>query len=193
VRSGRSFCDRQGAAISSFVVSSVRAVLACVAGLSLAACSLLTSLDGLEGPGDGGVADSGGGGGFDATSSYATPLDDSATVNDSMTSPLDSGACTADVQTDPGNCGVCGHDCLGGSCASGACQPLTLAIAHGSIGLAIDSTFVYWADNEAGAINKVSTALTHLGTPTAVVSGTHAQNVQGIATDGTYVYWTNKT
>jgi hypothetical protein len=207
----RSFCDRVPAAISSFVVSLVRGVLASVAGISLAACSLLTSLDGLEATEEGGVAaDSGGGvdasrggvdasrgvdasGGVDATASDAIPFDDSATVNDSMIPPpVDSGACTADVQGDPGNCGACGHDCLGGSCASGACQPVTLAITHGSVGLAIDSTFVYWADNEAGAINKVSTALTHLGTPTAVVSGTHAQNVQGIATDGTYVYWTNK-
>jgi hypothetical protein len=184
------------------VVSFVRAALASLAGLTLAACSLITSLDGLEATGDGGEAGSGpDSGGFDATAADALPLleadalpllQDSATASDSTPPPIDTGACTADVQSDPGNCGACGHDCLGGGCTSGMCQPVTLAVTHGSVGLAIDSAFAYWADNEAGAINKVSIALTHEGTPTAVVAGMRAQNVQGIASDGTYVYWTNK-
>ena len=53
--------------------------------------------------------------------------------------------------------------------------------------------FVYWADSDAGTINKVSKSLTRQGTPTPVVSGPAAQNVQGIASDGMFVYWTNKT
>ena len=206
------------------VVSFVRTVLASIVGLPLAACSLLTSLDGLEASGDGGRAD-GDGRAFDATALDAIPLDDGAAANDATTAdatppddgaaandattpdaipledgaavrdstmPIDSGSCAANVQSDPINCGGCGHDCLGGACTSGSCQPVTLALTHGSVGLAIDSAFVYWADNEAGTINKVSNALTHPGTPTPVVSGTHAQNVQGIASDGTYIYWTNK-
>jgi hypothetical protein len=196
----------------------VRVILAGIAGLSLAACSLITSLDGLEAQGDGGEAgspeDSGGfdataneeandsgandatvndSGANDATAIDAPPVGDSTTPYDSTTPPTDAGACTADVRGDPDNCGACGHYCLGGGCTSGECQPVTLAVTHGSVGLAIDSTFVYWADNEARAINKVSTALTHVGTPTVVVSGADVQNVQGIATDGTYVYWTNKS
>jgi hypothetical protein len=31
------------------------------------------------------------------------------------------------VQTDPANCGYCGHDCLGGGCTAGVCQPVVLA------------------------------------------------------------------
>jgi hypothetical protein len=199
-------------------VSFVRAILAGVAGLSLAACSLITSLDGLEATGDGGEdQDSGGVDATtaDSTAPEATPFEDSATANDSTTPlddsatatdsttdsaaadsrppPTDASACSADVEGDPDNCGSCGHYCLGGGCTSGACQPVTLALTHGSVGLAIDSTFIYWADSEAGAINKVSTALTHTGTPTPVVSGVDVRNVQGIATDGTYVYWTNKS
>ncbi len=35
-------------------------------------------------------------------------------------------ACEADVVTDATNCGACGHDCLGGLCTSGRCEPRRL-------------------------------------------------------------------
>lgn len=34
--------------------------------------------------------------------------------------------CSPDLSTDPLNCGVCGHDCLGGGCTAGLCQPVEL-------------------------------------------------------------------
>ncbi|HEX7508686.1 MAG TPA: hypothetical protein VF550_18080, partial [Polyangia bacterium] len=34
-------------------------------------------------------------------------------------------ACT-DLLSDPKNCGTCGHDCLGGACSAGACQPVAV-------------------------------------------------------------------
>jgi sugar lactone lactonase YvrE len=175
------------------VVSLVRAVTATLAGLSLGACSLITSLGGLEATDDSRDGGAGGaeGAALDAAASDVLTLTDSALASDGL-APTDSAACLADVNGDPNNCGACGHDCLGGACSAGACGPVTLAVTHGSVGLAIDSTFAYWADSEAGAINKVSLALTHVGTPTPVVSGAQAQNVQSLATDGTYLYWTNK-
>ncbi len=39
---------------------------------------------------------------------------------------VDAGVCLADIFTDPLNCGRCGHDCLGGQCVAGRCQPVTL-------------------------------------------------------------------
>src|SRR5271165_4916495 len=33
-------------------------------------------------------------------------------------------AACGDVQTSSQNCGSCGHDCLGGACTAGKCQPL---------------------------------------------------------------------
>jgi hypothetical protein len=37
---------------------------------------------------------------------------------------VDAGAsCVADLATDSTNCGRCGHDCLGGACRAGKCQP----------------------------------------------------------------------
>jgi hypothetical protein len=218
-----------------------------VAGISLGACSLVTSLNGLEVTGDearniGGPpvldadvtddsqlaadadtqddsmasqpADTGASGdsapqpptppdgaddapsradsGF-ASDSTVRPAGEAGTQQDSASPTDSSDACAADVMADPLNCGVCGHYCQGGACNSGLCGPVTLAVTSGSVGIAIDSTFVYWADSDAGAINKVSKSLTRQGTPTPVVTGSAAQNVQGIASDGMFVYWTNKT
>ncbi len=140
----------------------------------------------------------GGGRVVDATADGVSPAD-AAPSSDSSTGPMDAGdACTPDANSDPNNCGACGHSCQGGPCSGGLCGPVTLATTHGSVGIALDSTYLYWADYDGGAdgggvINKVSKALTHAGTPSAVVSGTVAQGVQGIATDGNFVYWTNKT
>ena len=178
------------------------------ATLTLGACSLITSLSGLEGDANDGGAPKvdAGFAGSDATASDAKAADassadasanarDASVLADGSTAPSDASPpeCMADVVADPANCGACGHDCQGGSCTSGFCGPVTLAVTHGSVGIAIDSTFVYFADNDAGVLYKVSKSLTRTGVPTPVVSGTAAQSVQGIASDGTYVYWTNKT
>jgi hypothetical protein len=218
-----------------------------VAGLSLGACSLVTSLNGLEVAGDeagniGGLpvldgaltddtqiaadadtpddstapqqADGGAPGDSaprpptqpDSPNDAASTADSGFAIDstlptageagrpqDSESTTDSSDACAADVAADPLNCGLCGHYCQGGECNSGLCGPVTLAVTSGSVGIAIDSTFVYWADSDAGTINKVSKSLTRQGTPTPVVSGPAAQNVQGIASDGMFVYWTNKT
>ena len=197
------------------LVISPRAVLAVLVGVSLTACALVTSLSGLEAtPGvdaSTGPSPAEAGGSADAPSTedrLAPPAADAGPTDASTrpdgTAPADAAptdaaptdgplVCTADVYGDPSNCGACGHDCQGGSCSAGACGPVTLAATHGSIGIAIDSTFVYWADNEAGAIEKISKSLTHEGTPSTVASGAATQNVQAVASDGTYLYWTNKT
>lgn len=109
--------------------------------------------------------------------------------------PVDAGACSTSLSSDPANCGSCGHDCLGGTCTNSQCQPIVLAATSGSVGIAIDSSYVYWANDTAGSsgIFKISKGLTSKGTPTAVVTGASYVNVQGLAADGTYVYWTIKT
>ena len=123
------------------------------------------------------------------------PTDAAADADATTVTPNDSGpTCTANTSTDSNNCGYCNHSCQGGTCVTGLCQPLTLAVTHGSVGIAVDNTYVYWVDTtDGGVLNKVSRTLTSEGTPVAVVSGTAAANAQGIAADGQYVYWTNKT
>jgi hypothetical protein len=59
------------------------------------------------------------------------------------------GACV-DMMSDAANCGACGHDCLGGECALGVCQPLELAKNQGTyLKLALDGEYVYWAGSVA--------------------------------------------
>ncbi len=68
------------------------------------------------------------------------------------------GACV-DLGTNPKNCGVCGHDCLGGACAAGSCQALTLASGEESPwGIALDDTSVYFTNFGGGTIRKVPKA-----------------------------------
>jgi hypothetical protein len=47
----------------------------------------------------------------------------------------------ADLQTDPQNCGACAHDCFGGACDAGVCQPVVLTTGQPDIlFLAIDAS-----------------------------------------------------
>lgn len=53
----------------------------------------------------------------------------------------------ANLQTDQHNCGACGHDCGGGECKLGQCQPYVLATASngGTVSaLASNGAHVYW-------------------------------------------------
>jgi hypothetical protein len=92
------------------------------------------------------------------------------------------GSTDASSPMDPHNCGRSGHDCQGGKCLNGACQPLELApgLAHW---LAVDATSVYWLSTDA--VMKVAIGG---GKPTTLVSG--QPDPQGIAVDATSVYWT---
>lgn len=52
---------------------------------------------------------------------------------------------SANVATDPKNCGVCGHDCLGGACVSGACQPFRIGELDASAAsIAVNANGIYW-------------------------------------------------
>jgi hypothetical protein len=53
----------------------------------------------------------------------------------------------ADLATDPKNCGVCGHDCLGGGCSAGKCQPVQIAPISGAF--VVDGSHLYTYDSSA--------------------------------------------
>jgi hypothetical protein len=70
----------------------------------------------------------------------------------------ETGPC-GDTMADAHNCGRCGHDCLGGACSAGVCQPV--AIVPGSAGyrpwqLALTATAVYFTDTVNGQIATVN-------------------------------------
>ncbi len=101
--------------------------------------------------------------------------------------------CT-DLSDDPHNCGLCGHDCQGGACEAGACQPLALyqgPVGDNNVfsapwGLALDVDNVYWTDNQAGTVMKTS----KLGG--AATQLTTTPKPLELAIDSTSLYWTSQ-
>lgn len=70
--------------------------------------------------------------------------------------------------TDARNCGTCGHDCEGGGCFDGACQPFPLSGAVDAFDMVSDGTTVYWVDGKtSGMVGRCGVSAC---TPTPVVS-----------------------
>jgi hypothetical protein len=113
---------------------------------------------------------------------------DDAQQNDG--SPLvDTGGC-GDPMSDPHNCGGCGHDCLGGRCSSGACQPVALIDAGGGVSpfwLAQDDQYLYWTDRLNGTVNR--TGKSSVGTTRLWQACIGRCFPEPIAVDDAGVYW----
>jgi hypothetical protein len=95
-------------------------------------------------------------------------------------------ACS-DLQNDPLNCGACGHDCLGGGCVAGKCQPMVLAAAQsGAFGIAVYNNTVYWSNATTAALSALPLSG---GAPTQVATGvfTSYLAVSGDVLYGTHV------
>ncbi len=61
-----------------------------------------------------------------------------------------------DTTSDGKNCSVCGHDCLGGACTSGQCQPLLLAQYTGNLQtISVGAQSVY-ATTDIGYIGRAN-------------------------------------
>jgi hypothetical protein len=99
-----------------------------------------------------------------------------------------SGGCS-DSTSDPENCGSCGHDCAGGLCSAGVCQPAAVGgPADGSDlagPIAVDSEWIY-ATTSSGVLRAPLSD--NDGALAPLVTG--RAGAYGIATNGTYVYWT---
>jgi hypothetical protein len=83
------------------------------------------------------------------------------------------------------NCNMCGHDCLGGLCTTGQCQPVQLIGSQADpAGIAVDSTSVYWTNSSGGQVNKIP-----IGGGTVTPIATGQMNPGGIAVDSANAYW----
>jgi hypothetical protein len=140
--------------------------------------------------------------GFSAAATGTNIVDppDAATRNDGSVLPSedsgvdvggDAAACNADTSTDPRNCGACGHDCMGGTCAAGACQPLSVgaAIEPNAQGLFVDATNVYWTNTGPGGQIRKCAVGGCGGTPTLLAAALASPNA--VLAAGNDVYWTN--
>lgn len=77
------------------------------------------------------------------TTTTTDPTDTSSSTGDESSSTGEPLVCDApevvcddacaDLNTDTSNCGECGHDCLGGTCDAGECQPVQLATGFGRL------------------------------------------------------------
>ena len=93
--------------------------------------------------------------------------------------------CT-DTGNDPRNCGSCGHDCLGGACLAGVCQPVVMAAGLSQPhGVAVSSEAVFVT---AGSPSHIL-AVPHSGGTPAELSST-AVNAHFLAVSGTMIYFT---
>ncbi len=128
------------------------------------------------------------------TQAVTAQTSDAGDAATDVASPPTDGGCTTDPLTDPKNCGLCGHDCLGGECRMGVCQPVMLASAEqGPTEIVVDDANVYWI---AGyAVRSVSKN----GGPVATLNDT-AQfgtwegppmgvGMPSLAADGSHVYY----
>lgn len=96
--------------------------------------------------------------------------------------------CSPDLESDPKNCGRCGHDCLGGACAAGACQPVVLAYDQaGPRRIVLSDGYIYWYSASAGTISRVALAG---GPPTVLLRGLHttSTNQTDFTLDATKLY-----
>jgi hypothetical protein len=94
------------------------------------------------------------------------------------------------LSSDGKNCGSCGHDCQGGTCMTGACQPVVLAAGQSSPqGIAVDSKNVYWTNATDGTVSKCAIEGCN-NNPTVLASG-QAEPIR-IRTDSSNVYWVDQ-
>jgi hypothetical protein len=148
-----------------------RAALALVVASALVRCTSSPSPTSLPPP----TGDDAGARGADAADIEASP----------EASP--EASCSTDIAVDPKNCGRCGHDCLGGACLEGLCQPVVLASNRGGPGsVAIDATHVYWLESSASMVVRVPKAGGPIEVLATVVGNAGAGNLR---VDESRAYW----
>jgi hypothetical protein len=62
------------------------------------------------------------------------------------------------LATSPNNCGACGHDCQGGTCTMGTCQPVMVAMQQENPAyITVDDAFLYWrrGPSTSGSIGRM--------------------------------------
>lgn len=134
-----------------------RTVALLAASLLMAAgCS--SGLDKLGAAHDGGAAgtDSGGTGGTAGTSGAAGTSGSGGSAGALLTceggAVVDCAGKCIDLATSGANCGVCGHDCGGGKCDKGVCQPMVVVDNLTKPVFDVDATELYYGDSAGNTI-----------------------------------------
>jgi hypothetical protein len=117
---------------------------------------------------------------------------DAATTDAPQSDAAEAASCSTDVKSDPKHCGRCDHDCLGGACVEGACQPVILAGGQArAVLVGVDATHVYW---EATAAIDGGTAMALRRTPKSggAIEEALQQGGRSPVLGTTELYWTEK-
>lgn len=153
-------------------------------------CGLFPALDDLGGDASTVVTDGGADGGstdgaVDAIVNADAPLDTSPTAkcDGGLTA---CGTTCVDTTTSSTSCGSCGHDCLGGTCSAGKCQPVVL-VAHGGNDVVVDKGEAYWVSTSNSYAARCTTANC---SNTYVALAINRAGIDDVAVDATNVYWT---
>lgn len=91
-----------------------------------------------------------------------------------------------DLESDPDHCGDCDHDCLGGECLAGACQPVVLADAPDANRLALTTDFLAYTTT-TGQVCRVGLVEGDEPECWSVAAGNLSPT-----THKSLVYWTNE-
>jgi hypothetical protein len=106
--------------------------------------------------------------------------------SDAQAAEASDAGCDGSFDSDPANCGACGHDCLGGACVTGQCQPVLLATGGMPFSVTVDDTRVYWVnDMNAGDVRSVAK---DGSAPLTIASNVAAP--YSVFVDASRVYWT---
>lgn len=104
---------------------------------------------------------------------------------------MDSGPCMKNLANDPKHCGRCDHDCLGGTCTAGKCDPVVLASGlHGPSGIALGAKDVYVTTYLGNAVLAVAKDASGDASGTRVLVANEVK-ARGVAILGTTLYWAN--
>ncbi|HEX4337605.1 MAG TPA: hypothetical protein VH062_16945 [Polyangiaceae bacterium] len=87
------------------------------------------------------------------------------------------------------SCGACGHDCQGGACDAGQCQPVLLQSGlTGVTQLAADTNYVYFTDYGTSSEPRLMRGSAKSSTSAELLADN--LNTASVVSDGAYVYWT---
>ena len=95
--------------------------------------------------------------------------------------------CEADIGSDPASCGRCGHDCCGGACVNGMCQPVevTQDAYQAMDAIAVDANNLYmgFAGGSVSRCSKTNCV------STTVVGYLENHLLHSLAVDSNFLYW----
>jgi hypothetical protein len=96
---------------------------------------------------------------------------------------------SVDLKTDPKNCGSCGHDCLGGDCTLGKCQPIEIAKDQGTLfTVAVDEHFIYWGGDGSSIAKK---SIDNSGARIELAPAAAREFAYNLLAVGQTLYWSN--